>query len=65
MEVSVSVPGVNFERVLEDIQFLYSEISELQFRKFKKNKDLLSENEKKILMEIAEIKRQKNNEWGV
>ncbi|MBU2104495.1 MAG: hypothetical protein KKF67_01825, partial [Nanoarchaeota archaeon] len=65
MEIAVSVPGVNFERVLKETQFLYSEISESQFRKFKKNKDLLSENEKKILMEIAEIKRQKKSDWGV
>jgi translation initiation factor 5B len=65
MEVAVSIPGVNFERQLSKNSFLYSEISESQFRKFKKNKDLLSENEKKILMEIAEIKRRKKEEWGV
>jgi translation initiation factor 5B len=63
-EVAISVPGINFERVLGDKKFLYSEISESQFKKFKKNKDLLSENEKKILMEIAEIKRQKSPDWG-
>jgi len=56
MEVAISIPGVNFERQLKDIKFLYSEISESQFRKFKKNKDLLSENEKKILQEIAHLK---------
>ena len=65
MEVAVSIPGVNFERQMKDMKFLYSEISESQFRKFRKNKDLLSENEKNILMEIAGIKRQKNAEWGV
>ena len=37
----------------------YSDISSSQFKNFKKNKDSLSENEKKILHEIAEIKRQK------
>lgn len=65
MEIAVSIPGLNFERVLAEEKILYSEISESQFRKFKKNKDLLSENEKKVLNEIAEIKRQKNPEWGV
>jgi len=65
MEVAISIPGVNFERQLKETKFLYSEISESQFRKFKKNKDLLSESEKKILSEIAEIRRQKNNEWGI
>lgn len=64
MEVAISLPGVNFERQIKDKQFLYSDISERQFRNFKKNKDLLSQNEIKILSEIAEIKRKKNEEWG-
>ncbi|MFH1451822.1 MAG: translation initiation factor IF-2 [archaeon] len=65
MEVAISIPGVNFERQLKETRFLYSEISESQFRKFKKNKDLLSESEKKILQEIAVIRRQKKEDWGV
>jgi translation initiation factor 5B len=66
MEVAISIPGVNFERALKDTKFLYSEISKSQFHKFRKNKDLLSESEKKILQEIAEINRQKKgDEWGV
>ncbi len=66
MEVAISVAGLNFERQLKDRQFLYSDIGERQFRAFKKNKDLLSSNEMKILGEIAEIKRKKkgNEEWG-
>lgn len=64
-EVAISVPGVNFERVLKDTEYLYSDISESQFKKFKKNKDLLSANETKILQEIAEIKRQKKADWGM
>jgi len=66
MEVAISIPGVNFERELKDRQFLYSDIGERQFRNFKKNKDLLSAAEMKILQEIAEIKRKKkgNEEWG-
>ncbi len=66
MEVAISIPGVNFERQLKDVKFLYSEISESQFKKFKKNKDLLTQSEIKILQEIASIKRQKKgDEWGV
>ena len=65
MEVAISIPGVNFERQLRDQEFLYSDISESQFRKFKKNKDLLSENEKRILQEIATIKRKRKEDWGV
>jgi len=65
MEVAVSIPGQNYERQLKTKKFLYSDISESQFRKFKKNKDLLSPNEIKILQEIAEIKRKDKSEWGM
>jgi len=57
MEVAISVPGTNFERKLKDKNFLYSDISESQFKNFKKNKDLLNPNELKVLQEIAEIKK--------
>ena len=65
MEVAISLPGVNFERVLEDKKVLYSDLGESQFKNFKKNKDLLTESEKKVLQEIAEIKRREKVEWGV
>ena len=65
MEVAISIPGTNFERQLKEEEFLYSDISESQFKTFKKNKDLLSENEKKILMELVEIKKKKKDNWGV
>ena len=64
MEVAVSLPGTNFERELGDKKFLYSDMGEKQFRDFKKNKDLLTQNEIKILSEIAEIKRRREEEWG-
>lgn len=64
MEVAISIPGVNFERELKDKEFLYSNIGEKQFRAFKKNKDILSGSEMKILSEIADIKRKKKEEWG-
>jgi len=65
MEVAISLPGINFERVLGDKEYLYTDISESQFKIFKKNKDLLSEKEKKTLQEIAEIKRKERITWGV
>ena len=65
MEIAISISGVNFERQLKNKDFLYSDISESQFKTFKKNKDLLSQKEIKILQEIAEIKRQKKPNWGV
>lgn len=64
MEVAISIPGTNFERKLKDKNFLYTDISESQFRNFKKNKDLLSPNEISTLQEIAEIKRKTHPEWG-
>jgi translation initiation factor 5B len=64
MEVAVSFPGTNYEKELKNSKFLYSDIGERQFRNFKKNKDLLSEGEKRILQEIAEMKRRKEPEWG-
>jgi len=64
-EIALSLPGVNYERQLkDDTRFLYSQVSENQFKKFKENKDLLSSSEISTLQEIAEIKRKKNDNWG-
>ena len=57
MEVAISIPGMNFERQLKDKEFLYSDITPNQLKNFKKNKDLLSSGEMRILQEIAEIKK--------
>ncbi len=65
MEVAISVPGANYERQIKQLKYMYSDISESQFRTFKKNKDLLSQGEIKTLQEIAEIKRKTKPEWGV
>ena len=65
MEVSISIPGVNFERQMKTKEFLYSDMSSNQFKNFKKNKDLLSKNEISLLQEIAEIKRKKKSDWGI
>ena len=64
-EVAVSIPGVNFERQLQDKIFLYSDLGEKQFRQFKDNKELLSQEEIQTLQEIAAIKRRENPTWGV
>lgn len=56
-EVAISIPGINFERVLGDKEILYSDITASQFKTFKKNKDLLSEKEKQTLVEIDGIKK--------
>jgi len=64
-EVAVSMPGVNFERQLKVGESLYTNLSEIEFRKFKENKELLTSEEKSILYEIAQIKRKRNVTWGV
>ncbi len=65
LEVAISIPGINFERQMKDRSYLYTDISESQFKNFKKNKDLLSSNELSLLQEIAEIKRTKKADWGI
>ena len=65
MEVAVSIPGVNYERQIKDLENLYTDLGETQFRIFKKNKDLLSQNEIKTLQEISKIKQQKKADWGM
>jgi len=64
-ELAISIPGINFERRMKDVDFMYSDITESQFRNFKKNKDLLSSSEINLLQEIAEIKRQEKSDWGI
>ncbi len=64
-EVAISLPGVNFERKIKKYKFLYSDLAELQFAKFKKNKDLLNPREISLLQEIAEIKRKEKADWGM
>ncbi len=64
MEVAISLPGVTFDRQLKTITHLYANLSENQFRAFKKHKDLLSSDELRVLQEIADKKRKMNPEWG-
>ena len=64
-EVAISIPGTNFERQLRETEYLYSNLSEKQFREFKENKSLLSSEEISVLQEIAAIKRKHKPTWGV
>ncbi|MEK6844207.1 MAG: translation initiation factor IF-2 [Nanoarchaeota archaeon] len=56
-ELAISLPGINFERRLANIKYLYSSINEKQLKVFKKNKDLLSASELRILEEVARIRK--------
>lgn len=64
-EVAMSLPGITFDRQLKDKDYLYSDISESQFRNFKDNKDLLTAEEMQVLQKIAQIKRKTNPNWGI
>ena len=65
MQVAISLPGITFDRQLAEIKELYSDINEYQFRNFKENKDILTQDEIKALQEIAQIKRKEKPTWGV
>ncbi|MCU0642451.1 MAG: translation initiation factor IF-2, partial [archaeon] len=64
-EMAMALPGINFERRLKEVKYLYANVSEKQFKEFKKNKDLLSGDELRVLQEIATIKSKKGEIWGV
>lgn len=65
MQIAISLPGTTFDRQLEDTDYLYSNITEAQYREFKKNKELLTTDEIQTLQKIAEIKRKEKVTWGV
>ncbi len=64
-EIAISLPGVTFDRQLDGVRELYSDLTENQFRKFKENKDLLTQDEVQTLQKISQIKRAKKETWGV
>ena len=55
MELAISVSGVNFERRMKGVNFIYGDVSESQFKVFRKNKDLLSSKELHLLDELEKI----------
>ncbi len=64
-QVAVSVPGITIGRQIEETDTFLSDIPEEDFRKAKKLKEHLSQEEKKLLKKIAEIKRKENPVWGI
>ncbi|UZE94147.1 MAG: translation initiation factor IF-2 [Candidatus Pacearchaeota archaeon] len=64
-ELAISLPKITFGRQVKEDQILYTEIHEEDFRKLKKNKKYLSQDEIKILQEIANIKRKEKATWGI
>ncbi|MFO7711335.1 MAG: translation initiation factor IF-2 [Candidatus Woesearchaeota archaeon] len=64
-EVAVSMEGVIVGRQIKENDILYTAVSEDEFKRFKEFKKLLSQEEKDLLKEIADIKRKNNPVWGV
>jgi len=64
-EVAISLPGITFSRQLKDENVLYADISEEQFRNFKKNKNILGSGDISLLQELAQIKRKEKPTWGI
>ncbi len=64
-QVAVSMEGVTVGRQINEGDILYSSTPEKDFRKLKELKKYLTEEEKQILKEIAQIKRKNNAVWGV
>ncbi|MBW2989178.1 translation initiation factor IF-2 [Candidatus Woesearchaeota archaeon] len=64
-QVAVSMEGVTVGRQINEGDILYSAVPEEDFRKLKELKKYLSEDEKGVLKEIAQIKRKDNAVWGI
>ncbi|MBI2522774.1 translation initiation factor IF-2 [Candidatus Woesearchaeota archaeon] len=64
-QAAVSLPRVTVGRQINEGDVLYSAIPEEHFKKLREHKKYLSEGEKSIMKEIAEIMREKNPLWGI
>ncbi len=64
-QIAVSLPDVIIGRQVKEGDILYSHIPEDDFKKFKEYKQYLTEDEKNLLKEIAEMMRRNNPVWGV
>ena len=64
-EVAISLPGITVKRQIDENDVLYVDVPERDFKELKKYKNLLKEEDIKLLKELAEIKRKANPLWGV
>ena len=62
---ALSVENMVIGRHAQEDSILYSFMGEENFRKLKKNKDLLSKEEVSALKELAEVMRKENSLWGL
>lgn len=64
-QIAVSLDGCTCGRQIEEGDIFYSMLTEQEFLKLKKVKEVLTGDEKSLLKEIAEIMRKQNPVWGV
>lgn len=64
-KVAVSIDDAVVGRNIFEDDILYTFISENDYRKFRENKDILNDEQKEILKEIANIMRKENPAWGL
>lgn len=64
-QVAISLPKTTIGRQIKEGDVLYSVIPEADFKSLKELKKLLSNEEKELLKQIAEIMRKGNSMWGV
>ncbi len=63
--VAISLPGVTMGRRLMEGEFLYSDLTEEEFKTYKDYKQFLTPDEKAAIQKIAEIKRTLHPTWGL
>ena len=64
-QLAMSMEGVTVGRQIKEGDFLYTDISEEDFKKLKELRKYLTKMEITVLKEIADIKRKSNPVWGV
>jgi len=64
-QVAISIMGITGGRHVQENDILYTDLSPIDYRTFKKHAKLLSPEEKDLLKEIAEIKRKSQPMWGL
>ncbi|MBI4980718.1 translation initiation factor IF-2 [Candidatus Woesearchaeota archaeon] len=64
-QLAMALDGLTVGRQIDEGDYLYTDISEDDFKKLKELKKHLSKSEVAVLKEIVEIKRKDNPVWGV
>jgi len=64
-KVAVSIIGPTVGRQIKENDILYTDISNEEYKKLKKNEELLSQSEKNVMEEIVEMKRKEDPKFGL